>query len=151
VNCFVCEWCQLLELFDSEDPRERDFLKTILHRIYGKFLGLRAYVRKQINNIFYRWNCRLCTESDKSWGPICEAFEEFFSKIFVSFAVIVSNFAACFLSLFCRTFLRLFCKSQFLHKISFFLELISLLTWKHGKSWNETSSWKVVKNYYGAV
>lgn len=45
---------QLLELFDSEDPRERDFLKTILHRIYGKFLGLRAYIRRQINNIFYR-------------------------------------------------------------------------------------------------
>lgn len=44
---------QLLDLFDSEDPRERDFLKTILHRIYGKFLGLRAYIRKQINNIFY--------------------------------------------------------------------------------------------------
>ncbi|XP_010155772.1 PREDICTED: serine/threonine-protein phosphatase 2A 56 kDa regulatory subunit delta isoform-like, partial [Eurypyga helias] len=43
----------LLDLFDSEDPRERDFLKTILHRIYGKFLGLRAYVRRQINNIFY--------------------------------------------------------------------------------------------------
>ena len=45
---------KLLELFDSEDPRERDFLKTILHRIYGKFLGLRAYIRRQINNIFYR-------------------------------------------------------------------------------------------------
>ena len=27
---------QLLELFDSEDPRERDYLKTILHRIYGE-------------------------------------------------------------------------------------------------------------------
>jgi hypothetical protein len=26
---------KLLELFDSEDPRERDYLKTILHRIYG--------------------------------------------------------------------------------------------------------------------
>uniref|UniRef100_A0A8C7CIC0 Serine/threonine protein phosphatase 2A regulatory subunit n=1 Tax=Oncorhynchus kisutch TaxID=8019 RepID=A0A8C7CIC0_ONCKI len=38
-----------------EDPRERDFLKTILHRIYGKFLGLRAYIRRQINNIFYRF------------------------------------------------------------------------------------------------
>ena len=25
----------LLELFDSEDPREREYLKTILHRIYG--------------------------------------------------------------------------------------------------------------------
>ena len=27
---------RLLELFDSEDPRERDYLKTILHRIYGE-------------------------------------------------------------------------------------------------------------------
>jgi len=46
---------ELLALFDSEDPRERDFLKTTLHRIYGKFLGLRAYIRKQINNIFYNF------------------------------------------------------------------------------------------------
>lgn len=46
---------QLLELFDSEDPRERDLLKTTLHRIYGKFLGLRAFIRKQINNVFYRF------------------------------------------------------------------------------------------------
>ncbi|KAI3379784.1 hypothetical protein SNEBB_007796 [Seison nebaliae] len=45
----------VLELFDSEDPRERDFLKTILHRIYGKFLNLRAYIRRQINNTFYRF------------------------------------------------------------------------------------------------
>jgi len=46
---------QLLELFDSEDPREREFLKTVLHRIYGKFLGLRAYIRKQKSNIFIRF------------------------------------------------------------------------------------------------
>lgn len=44
-----------MELFDSEDPRERDFLKTSLHRIYGKFLGLRSFIRNQINNIFYRF------------------------------------------------------------------------------------------------
>ncbi|CAI5453136.1 unnamed protein product [Caenorhabditis angaria] len=44
---------RLLMIMDSEDPRERDFLKTTLHRIYGKFLNLRAYIRKQINNIFY--------------------------------------------------------------------------------------------------
>uniref|UniRef100_G1R025 Serine/threonine-protein phosphatase 2A 56 kDa regulatory subunit n=1 Tax=Nomascus leucogenys TaxID=61853 RepID=G1R025_NOMLE len=44
----------LLELFDSEDPREREYLKTILHRVYGKFLGLRAYIRKQCNHIFLR-------------------------------------------------------------------------------------------------
>lgn len=29
---------KILELFDSEDPRERDYLKTVLHRIYGKFM-----------------------------------------------------------------------------------------------------------------
>ncbi|XP_046847893.1 serine/threonine-protein phosphatase 2A 56 kDa regulatory subunit delta isoform-like isoform X2 [Xenia sp. Carnegie-2017] len=46
---------KLLDLFDTEDPRERDFLKTILHRIYGKFLNLRAFIRQQINNIFYRF------------------------------------------------------------------------------------------------
>ncbi|XP_053207694.1 serine/threonine-protein phosphatase 2A 56 kDa regulatory subunit gamma isoform-like [Panonychus citri] len=46
---------KLLDLFDSEDPRERDFLKTILHRIYSKLLGLRANIRKQINNIFYKF------------------------------------------------------------------------------------------------
>lgn len=46
---------QLLELFDSEDPRERDFLKTTLHRVYGKFLSLRGYVRRSINNIFYQF------------------------------------------------------------------------------------------------
>ena len=27
---------RLLDLFESEDPRERDLLKTILHRVYGK-------------------------------------------------------------------------------------------------------------------
>ena len=41
----------MLELFDSEDPRERDYLKTILHRIYGKFMTLRNYVRTQVMNL----------------------------------------------------------------------------------------------------
>jgi serine/threonine-protein phosphatase 2A regulatory subunit B' len=46
---------RLLDLFDSEDPRERDYLKTILHRIYGKFMPYRAFIRKAINSIFYRF------------------------------------------------------------------------------------------------
>ncbi|KAJ6843739.1 serine/threonine protein phosphatase 2A 57 kDa regulatory subunit B' theta isoform-like [Iris pallida] len=46
---------RLLDLFDSEDPREREYLKTILHRIYGKFMVHRPYIRKAINNIFYRF------------------------------------------------------------------------------------------------
>ncbi|RRT60125.1 hypothetical protein B296_00035590 [Ensete ventricosum] len=44
---------KLLDLFDSEDPREREYLKTILHRIYGKFMVHRPFIRKAINNIFY--------------------------------------------------------------------------------------------------
>ena len=35
-----------MDLFDSFDSRERETLKTVLHRIYGKFLGLRGYIRK---------------------------------------------------------------------------------------------------------
>lgn len=43
----------LLLLLDSEDPRERDYLKTILHRVYAKFMQLRAFIRKSINTTFY--------------------------------------------------------------------------------------------------
>ncbi|RHY31667.1 hypothetical protein DYB32_003264 [Aphanomyces invadans] len=45
----------VIELFDSEDPRERDYLKTILHRIYGKFMSHRSFIRKAISNVFYRF------------------------------------------------------------------------------------------------
>lgn len=46
---------QLLSLFDVEDPRERDLLKTTLHRIYAKFLQLRSFIRKSIHNVFYEF------------------------------------------------------------------------------------------------
>nr|DAD23464.1 TPA_asm: hypothetical protein HUJ06_024927 [Nelumbo nucifera] len=39
----------------SETQREREYLKTILHRIYGKFMVHRPFIRKAINNIFYRF------------------------------------------------------------------------------------------------
>jgi len=44
----------VIALFKSEDPRERDYLKTILHRIYGKFMSFRSFLRRAINNIFYQ-------------------------------------------------------------------------------------------------
>lgn len=47
LNCFI-------ELFDSEDPRERDYLKTILHRMYGKFMALRPYIKQRIMNLLMR-------------------------------------------------------------------------------------------------
>ncbi|CAI0425746.1 unnamed protein product [Linum tenue] len=46
---------KLLDLIDSEDPREREYLKTILHRIYGKFMVHRPFIRKSINNVFYQF------------------------------------------------------------------------------------------------
>lgn len=46
---------RLLELFDSEDPRERDYLKTILHRVYGKFMAHRPFIRRAVNHVFYRF------------------------------------------------------------------------------------------------
>lgn len=46
---------RLLDLFDSEDPREREYVKTILHRIYGKFMVHRPFIRKSINSIFYQF------------------------------------------------------------------------------------------------
>nr|GMC48848.1 serine/threonine protein phosphatase 2A 57 kDa regulatory subunit B' beta isoform-like [Ipomoea batatas] len=55
---------KLLDLFDSEDPREREYLKTILHRIYGKFMVHRPFIRKAIGNIFYRF----IYESDRHSG-----------------------------------------------------------------------------------
>lgn len=32
---------------------EREYLKTVLHRVYGKFMVHRSFIRKAINNIFY--------------------------------------------------------------------------------------------------
>eukprot|EP00041_Stephanoeca_diplocostata_P003559 m.35684 g.35684 ORF g.35684 m.35684 type:complete len:606 (-) comp14429_c0_seq1:292-2109(-) len=45
---------QLLMLFDTYDARERDMLKTALHRLYAKVIPHRAYIRSSISNTFYR-------------------------------------------------------------------------------------------------
>jgi serine/threonine-protein phosphatase 2A regulatory subunit B' len=45
---------QMLDLFDSEDPRERDYHKTILHRIYGMFMSLRTPIRIQVMNLLLK-------------------------------------------------------------------------------------------------
>lgn len=49
---FINNW---IELFDSEDPRERDYVKTILHRMYGKFMSYRSCIRKSISQVFFRY------------------------------------------------------------------------------------------------
>ncbi|KAF1313762.1 Serine/threonine protein phosphatase, partial [Globisporangium splendens] len=61
---------RLLNLFDSEDPRERDYLKTILHRIYGKSMALRSFIRRSINDMFYTFVYE--TESLQGVGELLE-------------------------------------------------------------------------------
>ncbi|KAL6544278.1 hypothetical protein OROGR_010775 [Orobanche gracilis] len=43
-------WAHLQIVYD---PRERDCLKAIVHRIYGKFMVHRPFIRKSISNVFY--------------------------------------------------------------------------------------------------
>jgi len=46
---------QLTLLFDSEDARERDYLKTITHRIYSKLTQRRALIRRVICYVFFEF------------------------------------------------------------------------------------------------
>jgi len=61
---------KLLELFDSEDPRERDYLKTILHRVYGKFMALRSFIRRAIQHVFFKVTYE--SESHNGVGELLE-------------------------------------------------------------------------------
>lgn len=72
---------KLLDLFYSEDPRERDCLKTMLHRIYGKFMVHRPFIRKAVSNIFYRF----VFETERHNG-IAELLE-IFGSVISGFAV----------------------------------------------------------------
>lgn len=83
---------KLLDLFDSEDPRERDCLKAILHRIYGKFMVHRPYIRKSISNVFYR----VVFESEKHNG-IAELLE-IFGSVVTGFALPLKEEHKIFLS-----------------------------------------------------
>lgn len=46
---------RLLDLLLSEDSRERDYLKTVLHKIYGKVMPLRSFIRKSVQQFFHRF------------------------------------------------------------------------------------------------
>ena len=45
----------LLSLFQSEDPREREILKNVYHRIYSKFTFYRSFMRKAMNDAFLQY------------------------------------------------------------------------------------------------
>lgn len=66
----------MVELFDSEDPRERDYLKTILHRIYGKFMALRNTIRISVQNLLLK-----VTYECEDHNGLSELFEIFSSIV----------------------------------------------------------------------
>jgi len=41
---------KMVDMFNINDANEREYLKTSLHRVYAKFLGMRAHIRKIITN-----------------------------------------------------------------------------------------------------
>ncbi|THD23786.1 Serine/threonine-protein phosphatase 2A 56 kDa regulatory subunit beta isoform [Fasciola hepatica] len=55
---------QFVQLFHSEDPREREYVKTILHRIFGKLINLRSFIRRLIDYVFLKF----VYEEDKHRG-----------------------------------------------------------------------------------
>lgn len=86
----------VLELFDSEDSRERDCLKGIFHRLYSKLVSRRKMMRKAMNDCL----CTLIHENDKFNGapelldilssiisgfavPLREEHVNFFKKIII--------------------------------------------------------------------
>eukprot|EP00388_Colpodella_angusta_P011270 GDKJ01028936.1.p1 GENE.GDKJ01028936.1~~GDKJ01028936.1.p1 ORF type:complete len:814 (-),score=167.54 GDKJ01028936.1:185-2626(-) len=45
---------RLFELFQSEDPRERDVVKSLIHKIYVHMTAIRVVIRRCIQNFFHR-------------------------------------------------------------------------------------------------
>ena len=71
---------EFLELFDSEEPKEREYLKNILHRLYAKLVPRRRMIRKSISDTFNA----LIHEKCKFNGT---------SELLDIFAAIISGFA----------------------------------------------------------
>ncbi|KAI3504547.1 hypothetical protein L1887_26101 [Cichorium endivia] len=61
----------ILALFNSDEPRERDALKNIVHRIYSKFTFYRSFMRKAMIDIFLQF----IYESDHRQNGIGEILE----------------------------------------------------------------------------
>lgn len=69
----------LLSLFQSEDPRERENLKNVFHRIYSRFTFHRSFMRKAMNDVFLHHvfeaerHCGIC-DLLEIWGSIINGF-----------------------------------------------------------------------------
>ncbi|CDW53420.1 serine:threonine protein phosphatase 2A 56 kDa [Trichuris trichiura] len=140
---------KLLELFDSDDPRERDSLKTVLHRIYGKILGLRAFIRRQINHIFLKFIYE--TEQFNGVGELLEILGSIINgfalplkaehKVFLEKVLLPLHKPRCFNLYHAQL---AYCVVQFIEKDASLTEqVIRALT----KFWPKTSSQKEARRF----
>ncbi|KAK7270167.1 hypothetical protein RIF29_23114 [Crotalaria pallida] len=70
---------KLLALFQSEDPRERESLKNVYHKIYSKFISDRSFMRKSmtdviLNYVFEKEKQPGMAELLEIWGTIINGF-----------------------------------------------------------------------------
>ncbi|KAG9156367.1 hypothetical protein Leryth_009239 [Lithospermum erythrorhizon] len=72
----------LLSTFQSEDPRERESLKNVFHRIYSTFTFYRAFMRKAMSDVFLQYIFETMDNQRHSgigdlleiWGSIINGF-----------------------------------------------------------------------------
>ncbi|CAL1398096.1 unnamed protein product [Linum trigynum] len=69
----------LLDLFQSEDLRERESLKNVYHRIYSKFTFYRTFMRKSMNDVLLHYAFEAEKHSGigellEIWGSIINGF-----------------------------------------------------------------------------
>jgi serine/threonine-protein phosphatase 2A regulatory subunit B' len=81
LRCYVDEpfLVNLLSLFQSENPRERESLKNVYHRIYSRFTFYRAFMRKSMNHVFLHYVFETEKHSGigellEIWGSIINGF-----------------------------------------------------------------------------
>lgn len=68
-----------LDLFESEDPLERETLKLTLHRIYIQLVSRRKQIRSKIYSIFE------CVVNDQTFHPGLGELTEFLSSVVAGF------------------------------------------------------------------
>lgn len=117
---------QLVELMETEDPREREDLKSLISRIFGKFSSFRSTVRRAIQSFCQRAVCLEHGEAP-AYG-LAELLEILSQRVVTSFAsplrqeqkdlltqVVLPLYKLDFLSCFhsqLKDVVRLFCKKD---------------------------------------
>merc|ERR1719242_2675700 len=69
----------LIHLFSSADDREPQYVKIIVHAIYGRFMALRKSIRKHLSDYCYRYVYLSTFRDTTSWQGLPEILEIFCS------------------------------------------------------------------------